>query len=375
MGSPSSDLFLKQLIYDKNPNVRLQTLLSLLEHQRDDFLPRMRRTAKQIDPPCQEVLARCFGAFKDESSIPTLENYLNTDSPFVRVAAAYSLYQLGQNSGLNTLYSAASSSYPFAITLLKDVPELKGLLYDLSKSGDSNTRLNANIALALQKDEKAGAGIREILVTSKNQLILRNQSVGHALSSFRWMGYAEAESRLPPAALVQSKLFRRKLLTEAIYLPEKEFLKLAGEIFDQGDQDLVPTLVRLLENLQSPEAIALLKKNYQKVGDPFVRAYCNLALFRMGEKGPFEENLIAWVQGRFHVEMVRFKEMAPFEMRFDDEHFELTPEEITELYVESIEALAKTKNANTTAVLIDALQYGNPKNALVLAGLIMRVVE
>ena len=45
---------------------------------------------------------------------------------------------------------------------------------------------------------------------------------------------------------------REVLLKESLELPEKDFLRLAAHIFDSKQNDLIPLLVSLLQNLQLP---------------------------------------------------------------------------------------------------------------------------
>ena len=61
---------------------------------------------------------------------------------------------------------------------------------------------------------------------------------------------------------------RESTLEKALDLPEKDFLRPAHSLFERQQNDLVPTLVGLLENLHTPAAIDLLKLHLQKVEAP-----------------------------------------------------------------------------------------------------------
>ena len=70
-----------------------------------------------------------------------------------------------------------------------------------------------------------------------------------------------------------------------------------------------PLLIKLLCNMQTPATIALLKEQQQKTGAPFIRNYCNLALFIINEEGPYEENLRKWVAEQHDTEIIDFGKM------------------------------------------------------------------
>ena len=168
---------------------------------------------------------------------------------------------------------------------------------------------------------------------------------------------------------------RRQILLDCMHLSEEEFLQMAELIFDSKQSDLIPTLVVLLENLQTPKAVDLLKRKVDQAGMPLIRAYCNLALFRMGKEGPCEKNLTEWITRHKDSEMIRFHPLVPLDQRMSASPHELTPEDSSLLLIESYQTLSEKQHGSSIDVLLEAMRDGNPKNRYVLAGLLLRTLQ
>ena len=168
---------------------------------------------------------------------------------------------------------------------------------------------------------------------------------------------------------------KESILEEALYLDRKVFLQLAKRLFDREQNPLVPQLVSLIENLKCEEAIELLQTNAQKPGAPLIRTYCQLALFRMKEKGPFHDNLCNFIEKNISHEMIELKPILSWNDRIMDHSYRLTSKETTQLLVDSFSALANAKDEKSINCLLNAIKTGNPKNRFALAGLLLRAVE
>jgi hypothetical protein len=165
------------------------------------------------------------------------------------------------------------------------------------------------------------------------------------------------------------------LLKEALDLPEKNFLQLAKMLFYSSQNALIPTLITLLENLQTQNAVDLLKEGTKKLGSPFLRDYCNLALFRLNEEGPYETYIINWTLHQNHVEVFQLRPLLPLELRLKESSYELSPQETTRLLVEMYLALASKQNEKCIEALIEAMKRTNPKNLSPLAALLLKTTQ
>jgi HEAT repeat protein len=375
METPRANSILRQLMNDSDQKVRVETILTSRDHDRDDFLPQIRRLSKHTNVLQQEACATALGHFKDEKSAARLEQMARSTSPHVAVAAAYSLYRLGRKEYKDLLFEAAEAEFPFAILLLKDVRESKNLLYNLTFSPKKEVRLNAAYALLCQRDNRCLPALREILMNRSNDLIVKAYSPSRAQMFLKYVPLATLDEEKGKMAQELSKTIRSKILQETMTLSEGEFLRLAEVLMESEQNELIPLLVRLLENIHTGEAVDLLKKYQQKIGAPLVRNYCNLALFRLEEPGPYEENLRNWLRSQYHVQMINFRPMVPLEMRLDEPSYQLTPNESSMLYVEAMEAITKSQGEKDVMMLLEAMEQGNHKNLYVLAGLLMRALQ
>jgi len=159
-----------------------------------------------------------------------------------------------------------------------------------------------------------------------------------------------------------------------VELPHDAFLNIARAIFSHQQKELVPLLVRLLENERSEEAILLLRAESERLGSPLIRAYCQLALFRLNEEGPYEKNLFEWIEKNRGNEL-EVRPLLPRKVRSDKSPYTLTLEERSELLVEAFEALAESKKEEALSALLDAIAKGSPHNRCLLAGLLLRAVD
>jgi len=375
IGTPRANSILRQLLNDPDEKVRIESVLTAMEFDRDDFLPQIRRLAKHTGPLQQEACAMALGHFRDEKSAAHLETLIRSSSPYVIVAAAHALYCMGRKQYGALLVEAAKDQFPFSVYLLKDVKEAKGELLQLTMSPSPDTRLNAATALLAQRDSRCVPPMKSVLTASSHKLIVKAYSPSKALMFLKYVTPESLGEEQAAVAVQISNGLKSKLLEEAMNLPEPDFLELADAVMHTANTDLIPRLVRLLENVHSPASIALLKKYQQKIGAPLVRNYCNLALFRIRESGPYEENLRQWVREQYHLEMIQFSPFMPFQMRLEEPSYQLTPSQSSAFYVEALEALTKSQEEKDVMMLLEAMEKGNPKNRYALAGLLMRAIQ
>jgi hypothetical protein len=158
-------------------------------------------------------------------------------------------------------------------------------------------------------------------------------------------------------------------------LPEQDFLKIASLVFRYQQNALIPHLISLLEEINSPGVIEFLKTYQHMVGAPLVRQYCTLALYRLQEEGSYGEQLRQWVENSYDQALIRFRPMKPWDTSLNDANYQLTPEETSALLVETFQAFAANQDSLGVEVLLEAIRSGHKKNRYALAGLLLRAID
>ena len=216
----------------------------------------------------------------------------------------------------------------------------------------------------------------EILIEDSRNLAFHPfQSVGRTLLAFKAVPSAELRAQDKTLDLSYSLAIREQFLKEAIHLPQEEFLTLARHIFNRGQHDLIPTTIALLENLQTDEAIALLKYGSNKITSPLIRDYCHLALYRLKVEGPYEEYVNHWVMHQKGSQLIQLRQLLPWKYRMDQSDYSLSPEERSRLLIESFFTLANQRDEKSISFLLEAIQKGNAHNRYALMGLLMKATE
>jgi HEAT repeat protein len=366
--------FLHKLLNDEEETVRTETILTLAEQHRDDFLPYLRTLAAGASHLQQEAIAVAFGAFKDLHALERLKELATNKNEAVKLAAAISLCELGERSYLDLVESAAKNGSLFAISGLGKLEEGKGTLVKLLAHQDRDVRLNANLALLKQRDRCSLDNLEELLFDNGHDLgYWRVTSGGGGLKAWKIVSSASHQEKNYPGLKEQTVLLREQILTQCLEFEEEDLLKVAGLIFGKKQHVLIPLLVELLENKKSEAIVRFLKDGQRKAGAPLIRNYCTLALYRLREEGPYEEELISWVKARGGEQLIRFREDAD-PSPFSGPH-ELTPEETSRFLIEAFEALASAQNQAGIDALVHTIAHGNPKNRYALAGLLLRTTE
>lgn len=376
IGTNDATAALKRLIEDLDTAVRVESILQVAHLGRDDFLPLLRKRLSLSNIAELEATAYAIGALKDSSSIAKLQKLSQNSTETVRIAAVLSLLQLGDRSNIQTLLNAAQNNNLFAIANSGSIPEAEEILKELIQSKDLQVRINAATALLHLRSPSSLPVLKEIFIRDARDLAFHPYgSIGRTLIAWKAVPSAELRSNDPTVDLSLSLAMREHLLREAIHLPESDFLSLAREILGCQQNDLVPTLMSLLENLQTPAAIDLLKWGASKFSAPLVRDYCHLALYRLKEEGPYEEYINHWVMHQKGSELIRLRAPLPWKYRLEQTEFSLTPDETSRLLIESFLSIASQRDEKSIDFLLKAIQLGNPQNRFALMGLLMRATE
>jgi HEAT repeat protein len=372
-GSHTSIRILKQMLNHPNPMVRIQAINSAVKFERDETLSIIRTLASHHDVAQQEACAYALGEFKDDASLSRLRLLAQSNTLPVRLSAYRSLYHLGQREVKYPIIEEAKNGDLFAINLLADISDTEDTLFLLTQHPNIHIRVNATLALLNHRDPRALKPLCEILIKDSRDLAVTSIStIGESLHAWKVIPSATQNFKDNPVNIELSLKLREEALIQAADLPGDHFITLADTLFSYQQNDLIPVLVKLLENIQSPQTITLLKKYSQKAGAPLIRNYCNLALYRMGEEGPYYENLKNWILSKRSVDLIRFRPLVPLDKRPFKVQYQMTLEEVSRLLVESFESFVQTQDDRGIGILLQAIRDGNKNNKYILAGLLIR---
>lgn len=375
-GDDASLKILRKLMNHQNHEVRIASMIGAAAHGRDDLIPQIRKLASQNDVRQQEAACLALGMFQDQHSEPILRKLSGSPHPAVRVAALKSLYILGIKEASIYLREIAEGGDLFAIDALGSIPGSENTLARISTSGNVHQRINATLSLLKLKDKRALNGLQEILLRDPRDLAFGEISTpGKGLKAWKAIPSAQHQGDEAAMILELSLQFKEEALTLALELPEEHFLNLAETLFDSKQNDLIPLLVTLLVNLDTPESISLLKIQQQKAGAPLVRAYATLGLVRLKEEGNYNEQLKSWIYSQKDIDIMKFRTFIPIDMREMSSSYELTPEETSRFLIEAIQALAETEEHESIDLLLHILKEGHVRNRPAIAGLLLRVAN
>jgi HEAT repeat protein len=374
VGDSHSTRVLRKLLVHPSESVRLSVILSLSKYRREDLLPQIKQQAGHLQYSLQEACADACGKMKDESAVDILEKLATSQYPSVALAAHTALFQLGREESLAALQQTAMNEDIFAIASLGSLGVCTDTLEKLCQSHNLQTRINAIIALLEQNHPQGVEFIDEILIRDKRDLAFTTTlSPGKTLKAWKATPSASQLLKDDIGAYHEHLRLKESLLNKLRLLSPEHFVKTAHLIFNRQQNDLIATVVQLLEELNTPGSIACLKEHQQQLGAPLIRQYCNLALFRLAEPGPYGDLLCEWVKGQNLTEFIRMKPFIPWESGEDT--YTLKPEETSKLLIESFEALAAHQDARGLDTLIEAIASGHAKNKYALAGLLLRATQ
>jgi len=376
IGTSDAVSILRHLMEDKVSSVRVEALLSAARFGRDDLLPAIRMNITHLNVAEQEAAAHAVGMLRDSKSVKKLKRLFENAPINVQLSAARSLYLLGDGTAKEFIIEKASQGDLFAIVALADVPEGKDCLAKLCHHPDLSVRINAALSLLKHRDPRCKFALLEILVRdSRDMGFMPQVSIGKTLLAFKPVFSTSQQDSSFFDVQGATHSIREQVLLDTMHLSEETFLTLAEMIFESRQTDLLSSLVMLLENLQTPGATSLLMRKSMQAGMPLIRTYCNLALYRMGKEGPYEEYLKEWIHRNKNSEMIRFRPLVPMDKRLNDSPHELTPEDSSRLLIEAYQTLAEKQQDTSIEILLEAIADGNPKNRYVLAGLLLRTLQ
>lgn len=376
LGTKDATGALKRLLEDSDPQVRIEAILNIARLGRDDFLGQIRRRLTHSHIAEVEAAAFAIGALKDSFSTSKLKKLSLSPTESIRLTAAMALFNLGDLSSVSTIQDLANHHYLFAISALGSISGSEETLFELTKSNDIQVKINASLSLLQRRDPRCISSLKEILIQDSRGLAFQPMgSMGRTLMAFKAIPSAYIKEKDPTLDLSYSAAMREHFLREAIHLPESDFLSLAEEIFNSQQNDLVPTTIALLENLQTEGAISLLKKGTNKLSSPLIRDYCHLALYRLKVEGPHEEKIAHFVLNQKEADLIKLKPLLPWKYRMEQSDYTLSAEETSKLLIDSFLSIANRREEKSITLLLNAMKQGKPENRYALMGLLMRATE
>lgn len=377
IGTPEAFVILTNLINDAQLPVRLSSFLCAAKYGRDDLLSYIRSAATHLNSAEQEVCAKALGILGDVHSIDRLKNLANSHSSEVRLAASFSLFELGLESYGEKILDLARNKNLFAIRLLTKLPNGKETLKKLLPDPDFSVRINAALSLLELRDPSCAPALLEILIQDGRDLaIYPSFSPGKSLQCFKIIPSAAQIAEKTKSDILGITLsIKERILGQALNLEEPVFLKIAETLFASRQYALIPLLVHLLENLQTDGSLKLLEGQAEKIGAPLIRGYCQLALYRLGKDQKLEGRFFSWIDAEKKERLIQFRQILPWTVRENNFPFELTPEEKSRLLIESFEAIADRHDNKGIDFLLSAIKDGHELNRYALAGLLLRCIQ
>jgi HEAT repeat protein len=374
VGDEQAMRMLRKLLNHSSEKVRTAVILSAAQHGHDDLLPHIRQQITHFNFAQQEASAFAVGLLKDDQSIEKLEKIIQSQYPTVQLAAYYALYQLGKRTtAAKAIAKLAKEADLFAIQTLGHIPEEVETVANLLHHTNPHVQLNAALALLELGDRRCLPYLKAILLHNKQDIgFFTVSSPGKAFKAWKMMPSASQVFKEDIGAYMEHIELRENVLSRLREFAEVDFLQFAQEILMTSQNDLISPLMQLLEEMATPAVIQLLQQFQQQPGTPLVRQYCNLALYRLKEPGPYRENLCDWVKGQNKEDLIRFQPFDPWKML---KKYQFTPEQTSHLLIEAFEAFANHQDNEGIDALLDAIAKGNTKNKYALAGLLLRATQ
>ncbi len=367
IGTPEASARLKYYLHDENPEVRLEAILNIAKYKREELLFYLKRRFKEALNQDKEALLYVLSSFGDTVFLKEFEQLVGKHNPNLEIAAILALNRLGYKKFNHFLLQKAAKHSLLAINACSQIDNSQQLLSKLAKS--ENLQIKANAAFALL--EKQNAACLPFLT----DILTSDIFLEFHFSPGRTLKYIQAYST--PSSSTNSEmsiLVKEELLKMALELEEEDFLKLAEKIIGKEKTQLAPVLFKLLENINTPASIALLQKT-AKSNLPFFRVHAHLSLFRLEKPGLHEIFLIEWLEEQAAQAKIKLKQFDSGKTRFNKSQFELSRDEISQLFFEIITTFVEKHSSRASEIILKAIATGPPSNRYPLAGLLLRSIE
>lgn len=375
IGTDDATKYLLRFLNDPNPDVRLETILSISNFNRDDLLSHIRKKIPNSTIGEKEAICYTLSKLKDSSCNAELQKLAKSSIDNVKLSALRALYQLGDHTKKEEIEKLALDEDLFAISILNEISGTEETLNKLLKSKNKLVKVNAALSLLKHKNSNCLNTLKEILITSSKDSTLEPfVSIGRTMMYFKIVPLAIY--RVKDVKEDPSLAIREAILKETIELNEEDFFKIIQMIFTTPQSDLIPLAITLLENLSSEKAIDFLKQKAKSSNIPLIRDYANLSLYRLKQEGPYEEYVSNWIKHQNSQNLIQLSLAAADKKNKKEENiYSLTKEETTRLLLDMYVAIASKQDATSLKLIIDAIKKTNPKNRYAIAGLLIRSTQ
>ncbi len=377
IGTQDATHNLSRLVSDPNVDVRATSFLAAAKYGRDDFLSIIKSAATHLNMAEQESAAAALGILQDSKSIEILKKLATSQNINVQLAACKSLISLGASSYSENIIALARNKNLFAVAQLGNMDTGNTVLKQLIEDKDRDVRLNAGIALLKRRDPSCINAILPILVPTSSDLGFAVQgSIGRSLVHWKTIPSATQYMKKTKRDIASStRSLRQETLLQSVELGNDLFLQIAKLIFISRQHDLIPLLVQLLENVNTEDVKILLKEQSNHVGAPFIRGYCNLALFRIDKSPEYEEKVFAFLKNAKNADIIRINQGSNRLEAIEYTPFQLNPEETSMLLIEAFQTLSNRHEEKSIDLLLSTLKNGEEKNRYVIAGLLANAIH
>ena len=378
VGSSEAISLLKQLLEDPIQKTRIEAILHSAKSGYEELLPHIRRKATHLNPAEQEACCFALGLLKDTHALPILRNLSLSPHYNVSLAANYSLYLLGEESAQEKIYHLAKQKNLFAIALLGKITGSENTLASLLQENHLQIRFNAMLSLLDLKDDRCLPYLKNFLARDSRDFGFHPQmTIGSAFTAWQVVPSMQQHMKHSFYDLIALSLYlKEEILKKSIELSPDAFIELASFLLEARQLELIPTLSSLLQNLQTPKAIALLEKHAQRAKIPLIRNYCNLALFQINKNPQSKQLILQWISSQQNTQIIKFRPLLSRKDYFKDKTaFELTPEENSQLLISCYMVISGQHTEESLDILLTSLQQGHQKNRSLIAGLLIQTLQ
>jgi HEAT repeat protein len=338
-GSLGSLHRLRQLLFDPNEEVIIETLVAIGRHNISTMGPLV-VSMEPRSPAVLEAQAFALRVCDSESARGRLHKLATHTDPCVQIQAALSLIFLHETEYQSTISDLAKSDNLFAIAALGACPDP---LTDFKLDNQSQaSHLNLSLSLLNQKDPHCIPELKTLLSLPDDQMLYESSSVGHSLSHWDIVSIGAFDAELWPTMKEQSLVAKEALLIQTLELNEASFEDISATVFEEGRVDLYPCLLQLLENQRSEATVQLLRREANRVGAPYNRAFATLALVRLGIEND-EQELVSILDFSREKQEQPWRPPLPWMafLRGEDKSQSQQAAATAQLYITTIEALAE----------------------------------
>lgn len=373
-GSTSSIEMLKRQLLDESIDVRLAAITACGAIRNDDIVDMLEKQALDPDVRIQEAVAFQLAISGYATSLDVLVKLSSSPNDFVALAAAYGRYTLGDREASCIIEEKAALDNIFAIKLLGLIDSVGTTILTTQSQNSSNiVKINAIASLLEQKDPNGAIAFVDFLgQTNKDLLVETVLSPGKQLYAYTITPSMYASKLMDNYRVEMGIHNLQQLIENSSNLSETQFLDVAEHVLRTNNRALIPITIQLVENINSDNAIHLLKRAREEIGAPFIRSLSNLALFHLTKEQKYRACLLELTEKIDINRVLKMRPPAPWNPQVEKSPFTLTLEEESELIVATFMALAEAHDQAAVQTLLTALKSGNKSNRPLIAALLLR---